>query len=90
MKLTPQLREAARLRILHAVAGHRFGAPENFVQIALQTDGFDMSATDVAEELDYLSDPKKGLVIQVDKRISPEVRHWKITAEGRDFLAQNE
>lgn len=49
--------------------------------------GFDVLDKDVDAELAYLAD--KGLARQADKTISPENKHWQITAEGRDFVAAN-
>lgn len=40
----------------------------------------------VEEELRYLID--KGLVVGVDKIVSPENGKYRITAEGRDWYAQ--
>lgn len=39
-------------------------------------------------ELNYLCD--KGLIAEVEKKLSPENRQWKMTADGRDYLAQIE
>jgi hypothetical protein len=36
-------------------------------------------------EILYLAD--KGLLVSVNKLVSPENRAWRITAAGRDFLA---
>ncbi len=40
----------------------------------------------VRGELVYLMD--KGLVVVVAKQLSPENKRWRITAAGRDFLAE--
>ena len=40
----------------------------------------------VALEIQYLED--KGLVLPVNKVVSPENRAWRISAAGRDSLAQ--
>jgi len=40
----------------------------------------------VRGELVYLLD--KGLVTRVEKQLSPENKRWRITAAGRDFLAE--
>lgn len=37
-------------------------------------------------ELDYLAEKK--LLNLVPKTLSPEIRHYRISAEGRDYLAQ--
>ncbi len=41
---------------------------------------------DVESEVEYLVG--KAFVAKVEKRISPEIGAWKITAEGRDFASQ--
>lgn len=40
----------------------------------------------VRGELVYLLD--KGLVTRVEKQLSPENKRWRISAAGRDFLAE--
>ena len=78
----------ALLRVLDERAGERFGLSITAIQIFLGQFGFRFSkAEDVNAELQYLAD--KGFVANTNKVISPENRAWRITAEGRDFLAQN-
>jgi hypothetical protein len=45
-----------------------------------------LTPDEVAAELGYLAD--KGLAAPAPKPISPENRAWRITAQGRDFLAE--
>ena len=45
-----------------------------------------VKGADVDKEMVYLED--KRYAIQVAKTISPENRAWRITAEGRDYLAE--
>lgn len=45
----------------------------------------DVSVEQIAPELDYLVE--KELMTEVAKHLSPENRLWRITAQGRDFLA---
>lgn len=40
----------------------------------------------IRAELSYLTD--KGLIVADEKRISPEVRRWRLSASGWDFLAE--
>jgi len=79
----------ALLRVLDERASEKFGLSLVAVQIFLGQFGFRASKRDdVLAELQYLQD--KNLVAPVGKTISPENRCWRITADGRDFLAQNE
>jgi len=47
---------------------------------------FNSGAPQLERELRYLQD--KGYIGQLFKTISPENRVWRITAAGRDFLAE--
>ena len=86
--ITDQNREVFRLQLLQTAS---YSAPMG-VSISLfrtyaKTAGFPKVTEDqVAAEVQYLAD--KGLLVSVDKRISPENTAWRITADGRDFLAQ--
>jgi hypothetical protein len=46
----------------------------------------DLVAEQVLDEMQYLVD--RGLVTLAPKTISPENTAWRITASGRDFLAE--
>lgn len=49
--------------------------------------GFDdASLEEIRNELVYLED--KGLVARMPETVSPEVERWRVTAAGRDWLAQ--
>lgn len=48
--------------------------------------GFAVNEAIVRGELVYLLD--KGLVVTVQKTLSPENKRWRITAAGLDFLAE--
>jgi hypothetical protein len=79
------LRRAA-LQVLDANGG-RFGLGIDGITMFTAGFGFsDLEASTLEPELEYLSD--KGLIAEVDKTVSPENRAWKITANGRDFLAR--
>lgn len=82
--LTPEEREQARLSIL------RYGArPVGFGIIVqyLRSEGFrTMSRDEVTAELQYLQD--KGFMVSEPKPLSPEVKVWRATAAGRDYLAE--
>lgn len=82
-------RESLRISLLRFLA-HRpwaFGLPTNVLWAHVRLEGLPhVSQQDVEAELLYLSD--RGLVARVDKRISPESAAWRITADGRDWLAE--
>jgi hypothetical protein len=52
----------------------------------LAAEGQILTAEEVEAELLYLED--KGMVARSPKIISPELRAWRITAAGRDYLAE--
>ena len=65
----------------------RFGLTQNELLVNARSAGFrDADADAVREEIDYLKD--KGQIANVDQEISPEVESFRITAAGRDWLAQ--
>jgi hypothetical protein len=86
MNLTPELREQVRLSLL------RYGLGTFTVGLARQylaSEGFrGLSREDVQAEIDYLADAGKGLLAHESKPVSPEVRKYKTTAAGRDYLAE--
>lgn len=57
------------------------------LQIGVRCVGFDFDDKQLVAELQYLAD--KGFVTTVEKSLSPENQHWRITAEGRDHVAAN-
>jgi len=56
------------------------------LQVGAMAGGFDVLQAELAGELAYLADKK--LVSTVEKPVSPENKHWRITADGRDYLAE--
>jgi hypothetical protein len=81
-----ELFRTALLRILDA--NHtRFGLTVQALCHLMPVFGFFKSKPDEAEkEIAYLED--KGYIALVTKPISPENAAWRITAAGRDFLAE--
>ncbi|MBI5689263.1 MAG: hypothetical protein HZC55_04140 [Verrucomicrobia bacterium] len=80
---TEQLR-VCLLQALRQVAGTEL--PLATLLLGARLAGFRASdERAVAAELSYLED--KRLVVQAGKAVSPENREWRITAEGRDYLA---
>lgn len=56
------------------------------LKVGARAGGFEPSDAQVDAELQYLED--KGLVTATDKAISPELKRYRVTAEGRDYAAQ--
>jgi hypothetical protein len=87
--MNTEKREAFRLALLSVLEANNtqygLGLPAlaNFAAVF----GFpNVPARDLEREILYLED--KQYVIQLFKPISPENRVWRITAQGRDYLAQ--
>lgn len=77
----------AILRVLDERASNRFGLSVNAIVIFLAQYGFrNAPIAEVNAELLYLQD--KMFVALVGKPISPENTCWRITADGRDHVAQ--
>lgn len=86
--MNPAERELFRQNLLlqlDAVAPHALRVAT--LRIGARLGGFSPTDTELHAELDYLE--QKQLITPGVKIISPENREWKITAAGRDFLAQN-
>jgi len=79
--------EQTRWSILrYCASAERFGLTEGLLLQFLRSEGLrKLTAFQLSAEITYLAD--KGLLRGIDKLISPEVAAWRITAEGRDFLA---
>jgi hypothetical protein len=81
-----ELFRVALLRVL-ALNNTRWGVPVDAVIHHCVQFAFRPTREQVVAELTYLVD--KGLVAEVPRVISPENSCWRITAAGRDFLAQS-
>lgn len=82
-----ELYRAALLRVLEANET-KWGLSAPVLAVHAAVFGFrGLGAELAATELRYLKD--KGLVNALSKSISPENQTWRITAAGRDWLAQN-
>ncbi len=82
-------RELFRLAILRVLDANntRFGLGRSAIAHSMVLFGFSSPKTDdLDSELQYLED--KTLIAQSLKGISPENRAWRISAAGRDFVAQ--
>ena len=87
MKRTTEQREQIRLSLLrYCGSAAQYGLATELLAQLLRSEGFGgMDREEARAELMYLAD--KGLVVSVEKRISPENEAWRITAEGRDLMA---
>lgn len=89
--MTSPEREQLRLSLLRFLGDNptRFGFNAALLlQMARNEGRSGLARENVTAEIEYLAD--KGFVAAVEKPISPENRAWRITAAGRDYLAQNE
>lgn len=88
--MNPAEREQVRLSLLRYLAANRtaYGLPVGALRQYLATEGTLLEAETVAAEMQYLTD--RGLSEEIQKRLSPEIRCWRITADGRDLLAQTQ
>jgi hypothetical protein len=87
--MTPEQREQLRLSLLRFLADNptRFGYNAAILLQMARSEGRPRLEREAVEaELLYLED--KGLVALAAKLLSPELRAWRITADGRDHLAQ--
>jgi hypothetical protein len=87
--MKPHQRELLRLallRVLEANATPYGLGIEALRHLASQFGFLSPESAAVALEVQYLED--KGFVLPVNKVVSPENRAWRITAAGRDSLAQ--
>ena len=82
-----ELYRAALLRVLDANET-QWGLSAPVLAVHVAVFGFRGQGAELAStELRYLQD--KGFVKTPSKAISPENQTWRITAAGRDWLAQN-
>ncbi len=87
--MNAEQRESFRLALLRVLEANntQYGLGLAALGHLATTFGFSRARiSDVEREIVYLED--KGYAIQLVKPISPENRVWRITAEGRDYLAR--
>lgn len=85
MNLTPSQREQVRHCILRYCLRP---TSAGLVCANLRAEGFrGITREQVEAEIEYLADPDKKLLRAEEKPISPEVRNYRTTATGRDYLA---
>lgn len=88
--MNAQQREQLRLSLLRFLGdvSSTLGMNTGMLKQLAQSEGRrGLLEGEVLVELRYLED--KGLVAPLAKAISPENPAWRITADGRDFLAVN-
>lgn len=87
--MNAEQRETFRQSLLDVMSanGSEYGLSLKALAALLRGYGIRPTPRELLDELTYLRD--KGLTTQVNKKISPEVGAWRITAEGRDWLATN-
>lgn len=84
MNLTPTQREQLRLSILRLCVEPLRSA---LLLCYVRSEGFARLQPEELElEITYLAD--KQLVTSANGPVSPELKHWRTTATGRDTLAQ--
>ena len=86
--MNPTARELFRLALLRVLDSNTsgFGLTPQTLGVLVAEFGFSPRPDETQKEIDYLAD--KSFVTVVGKNISPENRAWRITATGRDELAQ--
>ena len=88
--MSPEQLEQFRLSLLRYLdedGSALFGLPTTRLVARAKSEAYAVDAAATERELEYLKE--KQLVGDIDKRISPANRAWKITAAGRDFREQN-
>ena len=85
--MQPNQIENIRLSLLrYCATAARYGLTEGLLLQFLRSEGHRaLKLEQLQAELDYLHGKK--LIERTEKLISPEIPAWRITAEGRDFLA---
>lgn len=84
--MTPETRELLRLTLLQLAApAGSTGLTLSSYHLGVRTRGISCPTDAIADALQYHED--KGLLVTLEKTVSPELKRWRITASGRDFLA---
>ncbi len=85
--MTPETQKLFRINILLQLrAAGRLGLTINELVLGAKAQGHSTStADDVREEIEYVTDKKQ--VEKLPQEISPEVESFRVTANGRDWLA---
>jgi hypothetical protein len=88
--MTTWQREQIRLSLMrYCEAAQPYGLGAGLLLQFIRSEGFRAAtAEQLAAELNYLGE--KNFLAPVVKPLSPENRVWRITAAGRDFLAEQQ
>lgn len=86
--ILPETREQVRISTLRYAAGAAARGMNASLLVQFLRTEFrkDFKTEELEAEFEYLR--QKGLLEPVGKSISPEVMVWRITAAGRDWLAE--
>lgn len=85
--MTAAERELVRHQLLISLAAQAsFALTPRVLGVQLSLAGLVVADKELAAELLYLAD--KQLVVAEERAVSPEQKRWRITAAGRDYLAQ--
>lgn len=87
--MNPRQRELFRNALLVAISDFPASYPPSvhLLKQEVTRHGFvGIEEAEITTELVYLAD--KGLVVEDKKLVSPENKNFRLTAEGRDYLAE--
>lgn len=84
--MNAQQRQLLRITLLLVARSAPLGVTMDFAPVALRSRSIRVERDELEDEIAYLVD--KGLLAPVPKKVSPELKAWRITADGRDFLAE--
>jgi hypothetical protein len=87
---TAQERENLRRAVLEVLSANttQFGLGLDAITLRLTPFGFEKITAPEVEAAMLLLE-KEGMIGPLDRRLSPGVRVWRITDEGRNFLAES-
>ena len=76
------------LLVLDTSAGQRRGLTAEAIALHVRRFGFSPTPAEVERELQYLTgEPLRHVELVDPREFSPEVRAWRITTRGMNFLA---
>lgn len=84
--MTAEQRNILRVTLLLVARSAPLGLTLAFAPTALRVRSIQATTDEIGDEIAYLCD--KGMLAPVPKKLSPEIKAWRITAEGRDHLAE--
>jgi len=84
--MNAQDRNILRVTLLLVARSAPLGVTLEFAPVALRARAIQADTQEIKDEISYLVD--KGLLVPVSKKLSPEIKAWRISADGRDFLAE--